>query len=487
MIQRILSIAAPLWVYATIVVLALGIWRARKKLEWLAIVPALAGLSASFLFLPPIHRLFFDEDIYINIASNLAHAPVAQLTLAGSPDDVEVSTYYKEPSGWPVLLSLIFLLTGQSETVAFVVARILFALAIAAVYHLAREIVETRRQALVAAVLFGAAPACLWFSVSAGTDIPAALMAVLGMWGLVSGNGALAAGGFALAAQTRLELIALMPLVWLFGKIPSRWTIVSAALVVAEMVHVAWLMSISPIFAEAEKVPSTFSVAYVPGNLLDNVRYLFNPAAFAAGAAVLAIVAVARNGRAFGPLLVQVGSLFAVYLLFYAGRFSTNQRYSIQILAPLAILAASVVKRPVYIALLTLSLIVPYVRDTEFTGYLAALAADHRISVRFAPNAGANDLVLSASPQVFLNQGRRAMDSVFASSRKDKLDDELRRRGRAWYHAGVKTNRLDSAEAAADRWMKSNFELHLIDSQEISGFRIAFYEVLLKTLDGEAR
>jgi hypothetical protein len=485
MIPRILSIAAPLAVYVTLVVLALGIWRARKKLDWLAIVPASAGLLASFIFLPPTHRLFFDEDIYINIASNLSRAPVSQTTLAGSPDDVKVSSYYKEPSGWPVLLSLVFIATGASEAVAFVVARLFFMLAIAAVYHLAREVLETRRQALIAAVLFGAAPACFWFSVSTGTDFPAALMLVLGMWGLFSGNGALAAGGFAMAAQTRLELMALMPLLWLFAKIPRTWLIAGAALVVVEVVHIGWVLSVAPVLAEAEKVPSSFAPGYAPGNLLDNIRYLLNPTIFAAAATVLALIAARR--RAYAPLALQIAMLFCVYLVFYAGSFELNPRYSIQIAAPLAILAASMVNKPLYAGLLLLSLAIPYVQRWEFTGYLEALAADHRLSVDFARRVGTNDVVVSATPQIFMNQGRRSLDAIFAASRKSEIDEELASRDEVWYHAGARANRLDSAEADADRWMKSNFELHLIESHEVSGIRIAFYEVLPKAVDRETR
>lgn len=486
MIARILSIAGPLWVYATIAVLAVGLWRQRRKLEWMAIAPAAFGVLASFAFLPPVHRLFFDEDLYVNIASNLSHAPVAQLTLLGSPSDVQVSTYYKEPAGWPTLLSLVFLLTGPSETVAFILARFLFGLAIAAVYQLAREALETRGQALTAAIVFGAAPACFWFSVSAGTDVPAALMTALGMWGLLAGNGPLAAGGLAMAAQTRMELIALAPLVWIFGKIPWKWKAATSALVAAEVAHVGWVMSVSPILAEAENVTSGFALAYVPGNLVDNIKYLFNPIAFFAGVTILAIVAAARRRR-FGALEAHVAALFAVYLLFYAGSFSINQRYSIQILAPLAVLAASVLKRPAYIAALMASLALPYIQPPQFTGYLEALEADHRISAEFSPRVGPNDLVVSATPQVFMNQGARAIDAVFASSRKANLEQEMRKRDRTWYHEAARTNRLDSVEAGADRWMKANFDLHLIDSHEVSGMRIAFYEVLLKLVDREAR
>src|SRR5262249_44108034 len=149
----------------------------------------------------------FDEDIYIQIASNLAHAPVAQLALLGGPHNVEISTYYKEPAGFPVLLSLVFAVTGSHEVVAFVFARILYALAVAAVYLLGREILKTRAQAVAASIAFAATPACLAFSASAGTDIPAVLFAALGMLGIASGNGLLAAGGLAMVSQIRLEMI----------------------------------------------------------------------------------------------------------------------------------------------------------------------------------------------------------------------------------------------------------------------------------------
>jgi len=56
-----------------------------------------------------------------------------------------------------------------------------------------------------------------------------------------------------------------------------------------------------------------------------------------------------------------------------------------------------------------------------------------------------------------------------------------------WYHSGVRTNALDTEDSLADRWVKSNFELHPIQSQEVGGMRIAFYQMLLKHVDREAR
>jgi 4-amino-4-deoxy-L-arabinose transferase-like glycosyltransferase len=507
MLLRFLSIGGPLWAYVTFAVLLYGLFLQRDKLELLALLPAAGGLLASALLLAPIHRLFFDEDIYINVASNLTRAPVSQVTVMGGPDDIEVSTYPKEPAGWPVLLGLAFLVGGPREAAAFSFARLLFALVVAAVYHLARALLPDRKHAVIAAVLFAATPICFWYSVSAGTDTAAALMSVLGMWGLATGNGALAAAGFAFAAQTRMELLLLVPLVWISPKISSKWKIVALGLAMFEVGHVAWVMSVAPVLEKAEEVHSAFGVEHVLGNLSDNIKYLFNPFSFPIMVSVLATLSLwervarirtllrpspgALNSRRPLPegeaICAWVSGLFLVYLLFYAGSFDMNARYAIQIVVPLTILATSFARRTVWMAALLISLAIPATRTYGFTPYLHALEADHQLCLQFASHVSADDLIVSGLQEMFINNGRRSINAAFARMNGDRLDDELRRRGHAWYHAGVRSNYANSDEWRADRWMKSKYELHLIDSHEVAGHKIELYEVLLKNVDREAR
>ena len=493
MIPRILSIAGPFAVYVTLAILVAGLWHERRKLEWLAVAPAGAGLLTSLIFLSPVHRLFFDEDTYISIAQNLTRAPVAQITLLGGPDDLQISTYHKEPPGWPVVLSLIFLITGRSERVAFIAARLFFVLAIAAVYQLAREMFDKRR-ALLAAILFGAAPVCFWFSLSTGTDIPSALAAALGMWGILAGNGMLAAAGFALAAQMRLELIILIPLVWLSGKVPWRWKWIAAVLVVVEVVHIGWVISIAPALAAVEKVRSAFGVEFVSGNFKTNLAYLFNPLLFPAGITILAVAEIALSllgkagakRRRLPEAGMQILMLFGVYMFFYAGSFDINPRYTIQLLVPLTLMAVSLSNRPIIAAGLLASMVLPYAHPLELPTYVQALAADHRFSTQFADRFAPTDLIVSTEPEMFLNHDKRAMSAFYASQHAERLEEQVRQR-KVIYHSGVRTNRPDTEEWSADQWVKSHFELHLIDSQEIRGLQIAFYEMLLKNFDRETR
>ena len=149
----------------------------------------------------------------------------------------------------------------------------------------------------------------------------------------------------------------------------------------------------------------------------------------------------------------------------------------------MAVLAASLMRGRT--AVLLFSMVLPYIRPFEIPSYVKALAADHRISVEFASKLNPGDLVLSAQPEMFLNHDRSVMNVVFASERKEKLEEEIRHR-KIWYHSGVRANVVESQDWLADRWVKSNFELHLIESQDVSGLRIAFYQVLLKLVDRKA-
>jgi len=285
-------------------------------------------------------------------------------------------------------------------------------------------------------------------------------------------------------------------------------------------------MSIAPALAAAEKVRSAFGLEFVLGNLMTNVKYMLNPLVFPAGITVLAISAIASDvvnstlTRRFAPPSPSVGALyerpgghrpplqmgedgakrrvrvefttlqilmlFAVYVFFYVGSFEINPRYTIQFLVPLVLMAASVSNRPIVAAVLLLSLVIAYVQPLELPTYVQALAAYHRMSTEFVDRFGPDDLIVSTEPEMFLNHDKRAMNAVYASQHREKLEEQIRQR-KVIYHSGVRTNRPDTEEWRADQWVKSNFELHLIDSQEIRGLRIAFYEMLLKNFDREAR
>ena len=481
MIPRFLSIAAPLFVYFSLGLLAFGLFRERKSIEWVGGVAAAIALTASFALVTPVHQLFFDEDIYIHIASNLSHAPVGQITLLGGPQESEVSSYYKTPVGFPVLLSLVFLFTGTSEAVAFTIARIIFSLLVAGVYQLARRMGLERSQALAAAIVFASVPVCFRFSVSAGTDLLAALWAVLGMCGIAAGNGPLAVAGMALAAQTRLELIALVPLLFLSRAIEKQWKFAGLGLILAELLHVEWVLSAAPAFAAFERVPSAFAFATVLPNFKTNVAYFLDPLRFPVLVPLLSIVTLVRREKLHLALWTVV--LFGVYLFFYAGSFDLTPRYSIQIIAPMAVLAVSAIKHRYAIPALLLSAALAFWHWPNGPEYVPALILDHAIATEVASTLGQDELVISTEPEVFLNHGVHAMSSFYAATLQELPLERLRRYRRVLYYAGAQTNVVNTAEWRADEWIKSHYKLRLIDSHKIGEIWIAYFDLSAKADD----
>lgn len=475
MIPRILSITTPLFVYVSLGLLMAGLFRERKSLEWIGAAAALAALLASFALVSPVHQLFFDEDIFIHIASNLSHAPVAKVTLLGSSTESEVSSYYKSPAGFPVLLSLVFLFTGTSEAVGFVAARVIFSLLVAAVYQLSRRTGLDRWQSLAAAAAVASVPVCFRFSVSAGTDMPAALFAVLGMWGIACGNGALAASGLALAAQTRLEMIVLVPLIFSSRAIENRWKVAGVALILAELLHLEWVLSSAPAFAAFERVPSAFGFANLLPNLKANIAYLFDPFRFPILVPVLSAMAFVRKNTF--RLALWLFLLLAVYLFFYAGNFILTPRYSIQLAAPLVVLAVSITKHRYALAALLLSSALAFWQWPNGPEYVPELISDHGFAAEVASQLGQDDLVVSTESEVFLNNGVHAMNAFYAADQPEQLDKQLQRYRRTLYYAGAQTNVVNGPEWQTDQWIKSHYKLRFVDSRKVGNIRIVYFEI----------
>ena len=426
LIPRILSVLGPLLVYASLGLLLWSLFKNRERLDrHLPAVIALA-LVSSFVFVDTSHRLFFDEDIYIQIASNLSRAPVAQLTLLGSPETVEVSTYYKEPVGYPTLLGLLFAVTGTSEGVAFHFARVLFSLAVGGVYLLARDNFRHPWMGWLAALAFVATPPVLEYSVSAGTDLGTVLFAVLGVWGLVSGAYPVAVAALALVAQMRLEAVVLTLFLLASPAIGRRWKLIGLALISGQLFHLGWVVSAAPAYASSVGVEAAFSPGYVPANFIGSLGYLLNGGRFPWGISVLAALALLAWGvrtlrspsrKDTRPQLGEVyfvawiGLMMAVYFAFYEGSFDLNPRSSIQIAVPMILLGMTALKlfntrqRVVVVIGLAFTLLYsnlsPKPPDQDHSISVDNLAADHQRMEQIAADLGEGSIVIAGEPEVF--------------------------------------------------------------------------------------
>src|SRR6185369_79562 len=123
------------------------------------------------------------------------------------------------------------------------------------------------------------------------------------------------------------------------------------------------------------------------------------------------------------------------YLVFYAGSFGINPRYSIQIAVPIILLAVAATERRSVLALILLSAALAVAQPSDVPAYVQALAADHRAATAFAGNVSPEDLVVSSEPEVFMNLGKRAMSAGFAAEQPERLRSQFAKYKRIFYYS----------------------------------------------------
>ena len=123
----------------------------------------IVGLLLVSQIAPQIHRIYYDESIYANMAQNIACAGQAGMANYGTFEYGEYFVhwldYNKDMAGWPFLISLVFQLFGTSETFAFYLNNLLFAGGILIVFFIARMLAgPSAFPALLAALVYAIIP-----------------------------------------------------------------------------------------------------------------------------------------------------------------------------------------------------------------------------------------------------------------------------------------------------------------------------------------
>jgi len=109
--------------------------------RWVPVVVFLVALVTVSLLPPRTHRIYFDEDIYENVAQNILWEGRSQMCNEGiiqaGSFTCEAWEYNKEPNAFPFLLSAVFRVSGVDESAAHRLNHWLFALGAIAVYWIA--------------------------------------------------------------------------------------------------------------------------------------------------------------------------------------------------------------------------------------------------------------------------------------------------------------------------------------------------------------
>jgi hypothetical protein len=151
-----------------------------RKIWITVIIIAVFGLVLTMFVAPRTHRIFFDEDIYINIGQNMACLNKAGFCINGENSYGEYFChqfeYNKEPYGWPFLISLVFRLFGVSYLPCFLLNNFIWMFSILLVFLISFILFDNMKAGLFGALIFACIPEGLLWSNTAAIEPSAMFM-----------------------------------------------------------------------------------------------------------------------------------------------------------------------------------------------------------------------------------------------------------------------------------------------------------------------
>ena len=354
---------------------------------WLLLIVITGSLLVTQVA-PQIHRIYYDEDIYANMAQNIAYTGQVGMANYGTFEYGEYFVnwllYNKDPAGWPFLISLVFQLFGTDETFAFYLNNLLFAGGILIVFFIARMLAGgSPFPALLAALVYALIPHNLIWANTIAAENAATVFGGLAVLCALAWLRTREARRlfllatvlpFACAMRPESALIALWTLAAaglnLFSGVrrpaaaspdPAQrsgalfrhplatrcfWAIglIAFALILPLVWHF-YAMSGQSWGAEGAK----FATSFFTKNLTVNGLYFLNNREFPLLFTLLALVGLAagmartgRDGRRAVLLMLPWFLLFwGIFLFFYAGsyKYGADVRFSLVCFMPLAVMA----------------------------------------------------------------------------------------------------------------------------------------------------
>ncbi|HDI02870.1 MAG TPA: hypothetical protein ENF95_01910, partial [Candidatus Aenigmarchaeota archaeon] len=133
------------------------LFRVKKHVWLILILIFLLGTYLRVFVAPHTHRLYYDEDIYLNIGQNIAKEGRAILCNYGTREKCFEGIYNKQPNGYPFLMSFLFLL-GFGESEAHYVTALLSSFTILLVFMIAYLLFDDWKVGIFSALYFSLIP-----------------------------------------------------------------------------------------------------------------------------------------------------------------------------------------------------------------------------------------------------------------------------------------------------------------------------------------
>jgi len=515
-------------------------WNYRGPLLLLLVVAAFIVTSA---VAPRIHRIFYDEDIYASMGHIMALTGQTGMCHFGTQDYGEFNatwlSYYKEPSGWPFLMSLVFQIFGTDELYAFFLNNVIFAAAVLTIFFITRVITDRYSAAFLAALSYALIPHNLiWFNTIA-LEPSAALFAGLVVLCLLvylktgkTRHLFMLAMVAPVACQMRPEsgliIMAAAPFFLLgigqagMGRGKERWMamlcrkeiwtagLLAFFFLMPHLLHL-YAMSGESWGAKGAK----FSTEFFWNNLSVNGPYYLKNTAFPAIFSALALVGLlfARCGLKWRLMMFTWFLLFwGIFLFFYAGSYGygADVRFALLTFMPIAVLAGmggdtvrSWIERPaqyrqsagengsafagrgyrqtvslaiVLVLIVTWLPFLPLVRTVGQEAWGARY--DHHYAGEFIKKIPMRSIILTHNVTMFLVWGRNAIQA-YAGIQNPEIIRNLMDRysGHVYFHYNFWCNTASDDNRKLCEAVMTKYPMEEIASAQEQNYRYALYKL----------
>lgn len=462
------------------------------------------------------HRIYYDEDIYCNVAQNMALAGKTGFCNYGTFEYGEYSPHWltlnKEPSGWPFLVSLVFQAFGVNEQYAFLLNNVLFAAAVLVTFFIGRQIAGEFFPGLLAALAYQLMPHNLiWFNTAAAepaASLWAGLVVLVLFVFLRKGQDRhlfLLALLLPMACQMRMESILLIPLlllavlllaprlllsrrIWSFGPLSTLFL----------LPHLLQFYAVSGHTWGAKG--SAFALSFLRPNLAVNGLYYLKNQEFPLILTLLATAGLLlARGRARWLLLTWFLLFWGIFLFFYAGsyHYGADVRFALLAFMPLAVLAgmgagrlrallarvngpARAIESAILIVLVFSFLrFLPLVRREGQEAWGARY--DHAHAHAFLREVPERAIILTQTPTMFLLWGQNAIQTYAGINNPGLIKDLLKRyQGHVYFHENYWCNTQNVRNRRLCQAIREKYDLEEVAAASEQHYRYGLYKLSMK-------
>jgi len=336
-----------------------------NKKVWLSVIAIfLIAFSIRMFVAPQTHRVFFDEDIYLDIGKEILTEKKACLCNYGDYKGCYECILMKWPNGFPFTVAVAFAMFGISESVGYALNIFLGSLSAVLIFLIGYLMSKEVKIGLYAALMFALIPQHIVWSSSTASEPMFVFYALLAVFAFLLSfefntwwSNLFAISSLAFAMQVKTESGALLAIFGLLILLLDKkfrikvntikflvpW-IIFLILVTPYIIHTYHSSKTDPWGSEGKMFGLEFFKENAPTNAwfwLFGYETIENPLLFA----IFALIGFIFVFKKEKGIIFFLGSwfmiFFLVYAFFYAGsvRYGTDVRYSLIGYPPLILLA----------------------------------------------------------------------------------------------------------------------------------------------------